>query len=613
MNRLLLRIKSAIIRLLFGLKTKMILSFSIVITLSVGFTLYFSVAKYSNMLQKNNIRYSNQVLGNLISNINDYINGIESITDIVIYNLYIQNYLIEKKHNEVVKNNSYLGNSNYISQNFEKSIELLGNLIYTHKDIASILIFSKNELALYKSSNLNINTKYDFENDFWYISTLKTNKKIIITDPHKQSYITKNNENVLSISRQIEGYDGLGEIGIVLIDVNMKVIEDVCRFSQLIGNGYIFIVNDSGDIIFNEKNNYITEGFNLQNKLYQDVLPIILNQKVGSCIAKIDNEKQQFVYKHIDKTGWTIVAVTPYSDMVSEARSIRNIIFLAGIICFLVTIILVGFLTKRFTNPILKLASMMNQADNGNLNIRANISTNDEVSTLSHSFNKMLERINALMKQVVSEQEEKRKSYLKVLQAQINPHFLYNTLDSIIWMIASNNNNAIKMIEALSRFFRISLNRGQELITIEEELEHVRNYLIIQGMRYQNKIDYIITADENILKYKTLNILLQPIVENSIYHGIKNSDKKGTISIHAYKENEIIILKVEDDGIGMNEETCSNILKNEYKDKKSFSSGIGVQNVNSRIKLYFGNMYGLRFESALGMGTTVFISLPLLK
>jgi len=603
-------------KLFFGLRTKMLLSFSVLIILSVTFMSYFSVYKYGETLQSNNIKYSNQVLGNLIRNLDDYISEIEDITTLVVYNHYIQTYLVGQSRKVPLIKDTYGNTDKTInSQSFVTSMELLGNFIYTRKDISSILIFNNDNLSLFKSSNLDIDTSFDFKKEPWYIKTLTSGKRPVITDPHIQSYVTKGKENVLSISRLIEGYDGLGNVGIILVDTNFQVIKDLCRKEELAGSSYTFIVNKAGNIVYTPYGNVMNKQNSLvsQDELYKNVLPKLKNQNDGSFIAEINNEKQQLVFKYMDKAEWTIVAVTPYKDMTSDAQSIRTIIIIAGFICFFVIIAIVQFLSTRFTKPVLALASIMNQADNGNLNIRAHIHTNDEISTLSSSFNNMLERIDSLMKQVVEEQDEKRKSDLKVLQSQINPHFLYNTLDSIIWMIASNNKDAIKMIEALSRFFRISLSRGQDLITLSDELEHVKNYLIIQGMRYQNKIDFKITADKNILNYRTLNIILQPLVENSIYHGIKNKNEKGFINISAYEEDNKLIITVEDDGVGMDEETCRDILKESFEQKFSSGSGIGVRNVNSRILLYFGSQYGLSFKSTLGVGTTAFITLPLIK
>ncbi len=616
LNRLLILTKVFFGRLFFGLRNKMLMSFSLVMILAVIFMSYFTVTKYSETLQQNNTNYSNQVISNLIRNLDDYISGIESITNLAMYNHYIQTYLIPQSRKDstvTLPPGSKINSDDALS--FEMSLELLGNFIYTRKDIASILLFNNDQLSLYKSTNLNIDSSFSFKNDTWFINTRKAGLNPVITGPHLQSYLTKDPQIVFSISRTIQGYDGLGPIGTIMVDTNLKVIDELCNSAKLIGSGYVFVIDNNSNMVFHpdNKNKIVVKSGGATTNVYKDILPLLSNDSSGSFTTTINKEKEQFVYKKMSKASWTIVAVTPYKDMVADTKSIQITVVIAGFICLLVLFAMIQFLSRRFTKPVVELTKMMNQADEGNLDLRSNIHTNDEISTLSHSFNNMLERIDGLMKEVVAEQELKRKSDLKVLQSQINPHFLYNTLDSIVWMIAGNNKNAIKMIEALSRFFRISLSKGQDLIPLSDELEHVRNYLIIQGMRYQNKITFNIDVDESLFLYKTLKIILQPLVENSIYHGIKNKDEKGNIDITASIEDGNLVIAVHDDGVGMDDETRQNILKETFVQKHSSGSGIGVRNVNSRIKLYFGDEYGLSFESELGVGTTVYIKLPLLK
>lgn len=603
-------------RVFFGLRNKMFISFSIVILFAVIFMSYFTVVRYSQTLQTNNIKYSNQVIGNLIRNLDDYIDGLEGITNLAIYNHYIQTYLLAQRElpsGEKPSTGTEQGDDN--SQSFEMSLELLGNFIYTRKDIASILLFNNDQLTLYKSTNLNIDTSFAFKNEPWFINTLAAGSTPVITGPHLQSYLFQNAETVFSVSRIIEGYDGRGSVGTILVDTNLKVVDELCSSAELIGNGYIFVIDDNLDVVFHpdNKNKITINPDKSRNNAYEDVMPLFGKSDAGSFTSIINDEKEQLVFKKMPRTNWTVVAVTPYKDMVADTRNIQVTVVIAGLLCLIVLFAFIQFLSRRFTKPIISLTRMMNQADEGNLNIRSDIQTNDEISTLSHSFNNMLERIDSLMKEVVLEHELKRKSDLKVLQSQINPHFLYNTLDSIVWMIAGNNKNAIKMIEALSRFFRISLSKGQDLITLSDELEHVRNYLIIQGMRYQNKISFDIKVEESILNYKTLNIILQPLVENSIYHGIKNKDGEGHIDISAEIIDGSLVISVADDGVGMDEDTCNGILKDTFVQKHPSGSGIGVRNVNSRIKLYFGDEYGLSFKSELGVGTTVSIKLPLIR
>lgn len=211
----------------------------------------------------------------------------------------------------------------------------------------------------------------------------------------------------------------------------------------------------------------------------------------------------------------------------------------------------------------------------------------------------------------MAEHESKRKSEFDTLQSQINPHFLYNTLDIIVWMIENEKQSeAVKAVTALARFFRISLSKGKSIIPVRDELEHVRNYLMIQHMRYKNKFSYSIEAEEEVLGLASLKLILQPMVENAIYHGMEFMDGDGEIKIRAWKEEENLYLSVEDNGLGMTEEQVERLFTDTGHVPSRRGSGIGVKNVNERIHLYFGKNYGLSIESEPDEGTTVRIHLP---
>jgi len=230
-----------------------------------------------------------------------------------------------------------------------------------------------------------------------------------------------------------------------------------------------------------------------------------------------------------------------------------------------------------------------------------------EIEALSQSYEHMVRKIQKLMKQVRQEEISLRKTELKALQAQINPHFLYNTLDAIGWLCEEERcQDAVEMVNALAKLFRISISKGHELIPIEKEVEHARSYLKIQNFRYKNQFSYEFQVEEDCLQYYCNKITLQPIIENAIYHGLDRMVDEGRILIRIYSEGEDVVFRVEDNGVGMSEEQCRSILHKEPGD----NSGIGIKNVNDRIKIYFGKEYGLSIESELDEGTTVIIRMP---
>ena len=271
-----------------------------------------------------------------------------------------------------------------------------------------------------------------------------------------------------------------------------------------------------------------------------------------------------------------------------------------------------AYISSRITGPIKRLEKSVNALEAGKLDTEIYIGGSYEIRHLGRSIRDMAGQIQVLMNDIVAEHESKRKSEFDTLQSQINPHFLYNTLDIIVWMIENEQKaEAVKVVTALARFFRISLSKGRSIIPVKDELEHVRNYLMIQQMRFKNKFTYQIESEPETLNLASLKLMLQPLVENAIYHGMEFMDGDGEILVRAFLEEGELIFTISDNGLGMTEEQVNGLLKeNTVHASSKRGSGIGVKNVNERIRLYFGEQYGLSIESEPDEGTTIWIHLP---
>ena len=285
------------------------------------------------------------------------------------------------------------------------------------------------------------------------------------------------------------------------------------------------------------------------------------------------------------------------------------IITFSGILVLVV--LLSYYIPLSITRPIRKLSEVTDQVAKGNLTVRSDVKTGMEVSVLSNSLNTMIDKINELLEQITKEQVRLRKAEFELLQSQINPHFLYNTLDAIIWLAeAGEQKKVVSMVGNLSEFFRTSLNQGKDIISIREELQHVRSYLEIQQVRYQDILKYEIQVPKEINKYMIPKITIQPLVENALYHGIKNKRGPGRITVGAKREEEYFVIFIEDNGIGINKERLEQV-RNKILYKTSAENDIyGLYNVNERIRLNFGEKYGISIESIYGEKTTVSIILP---
>lgn len=268
-------------------------------------------------------------------------------------------------------------------------------------------------------------------------------------------------------------------------------------------------------------------------------------------------------------------------------------------------------ITTGMLRPIQVLAQAAGRISEGDLDARADVDSRDEIAVLADRFNDMAGNIQTLVVKVREDEQKMRKADLRLLQEQINPHFLYNTLDNIVWLIEGNEpDEAVEMVVTLSEFFRLVLSKGKEFITIRQEEQHISSYLQIQGKRYHDILDYHIYIDPEIYEYQIPKLTLQPLVENALYHGIKYKRSRGMIEITGTKEGENLYLTVADDGVGMYEDELKKLEKEISRPCKETESGFGLANVNERIRMYFGSEYGMKIWSEKGSGTRITIEIP---
>lgn len=583
-----------------GIKNKTLLQvFAVVIFFMLIFIGMFLFI-FTKKIESDNVTYSRQLLQNANKRLENYFDEIASIANEANYNYYLQNYLIAEKDN--AEGYSNLTNAKSM-QDYEMSSKVFNSSLNSRTDVTSLMIFGKKSLLLHKSIYEFWSVVQDYASYSWYQKALESPNTSVITGPMQHEFLKDNTEQTISLSRRISSYEDGSFLGVILIDLNLNKIAEIFESFYATGEGTLCILNDQGQIVY--PMNY--------NKITPQLLEKMNSMEKDNFIARIDQEEYQVVTATFEKADWKVLSLTSTGQLKESMYDTLGIVIAAIVLVMVILGVALSRILTGVVNPILRLKGHIDLADEGHLSERAEILNHNEAGALSKSFNKMLDRIENLMGEVVNEQEEKRKYELQALQAQINPHFLYNTLDSIIWMAEAKNSDVVPMTEALAKLFRISLNKGNEFIRIEDEMEHVRNYLVIQSMRYTDKFTYHIEINDEVRYCKTIKLIVQPIVENSIYHGIKKKRGKGRIDILACRKNEKLCIRVRDDGNGMNEETCQAILTKDSKFENTSGSGIGVKNVNERIQLYFGKEYGLRYTSVLGEGTTAELILPVIE
>ena len=297
-------------------------------------------------------------------------------------------------------------------------------------------------------------------------------------------------------------------------------------------------------------------------------------------------------------------------ELLRKSKTAQSLYVLVAIGLMAVALVFSRFLAKSITQPISQLCESMERVQEGDFSVSdVVVDYENEIGSLTTSFNVMTHRIQELMEQNIREQEAKRKSELKALQSQINPHFLYNTLDSIIWMAEGKKNEEVVLMTAsLARLLRQSISNEDEVVSIGKEVEYARSYLTIQKMRYKDKLEFEIAVEASILHIPLIKLVLQPIIENAIYHGLKYKESKGFLQVKGFMKDGNAVLQVIDDGVGMDQETLDHIYE---KHKVNYrSNGVGVYNVQKRLQLYYGSEYGITYESHLGEGTIATITIP---
>lgn len=577
---------------------------SIQLILSIAFTavavigmLFLGMAlllRFSSSANEMAAETSQRVLEQVNWNLDSYLRSMMRVSDTVYYRV-IKNADLEQSGTE---------------QELRDALELL---YAKDRDVLVSLALFDSDGGLISSTPLTeLKNSVTPSREEWFTTAMERIENLHFSTPHVQNLFEDPDSRyhwVVSLSRHVE-LTGGGVIrsGVLLVDMNFSGIEQICKdvsFSD--GQGYLYLIDGNGEIIYHPRQQLIYAGLLEENNqaaaAYSD----------GTYTEVFRSQRRQVTVKTVGYTGWKLVGVTPTESLRDNySQLLLFALFVVSLSIFLLVFVNLR-LSEWITAPMKKLDLAVRQLEKGAETADFDVDGPYEVEHLSHSVQSMVSTMRHLMADVIQQEEEKRRSELDVLQSQINPHFLYNTLDSVVWMTENGRTQeAVVMLTALARFFRISLSKGSNIIPIGDELEHARNYLTIQKMRYKNKFSVDISAEPGIEKLYTIKLIVQPILENAIYHGMEYADGDGEIHIRAFREGENAVIEVEDNGPGMSDETVQQLLK-PGRCSKAKGSGIGLRNVHQRIRLTFGAAYGLSIRSEPDNGTVVRICLPALE
>ncbi len=562
-----------------------LMTLSLVTVTVMGFLLYH---RFKLASDKSAVANTEMTVESTIDRLNSSLLDLRQISDAANYNI-VQEYDIS-------------------SQEFTRQFSMLYE---TNVDkIQSLALYGYDGMLIESEPVATVKDNVKVAEQKWYQDARSEIENIHFSTPHVQNLFddgTFRYHRVVSLSRSVDINDGsTSGSGVLLVDMKYSVLEDMLeRINETSSGIYYYLCSRDGEIIYHPRWTEINRG------LFKEKNNKVASYEDGIYEMKTDGQKENIVVGSVAYTGWKLIGVVPESVQETSINKFRYYIITTILILVMMLLQVNRFISRKISRPIRELDESVKAYEAGAMP-DIYIGGSAEIRHLGYSVQKSYEQIEALMKEIIQQQTERRKSELDALQSQINPHFLYNTLESITWMIeAQRNKEAVVMISELAKLLRVSLSRGKTIISIGDELQHSRSYMNIQRVRYKERFKVEFLIDEEIKNYCIVKLVIQPLLENAIYYGVGNMDEDddGQILIRGEKKGEDIYISIEDNGMGMPEDIRSNILTDNSKVPKH-GSGVGVINVHSRISLMFGPEYGLEVYSELDEGTKVVIHIP---
>jgi two-component system sensor histidine kinase YesM len=600
------------------IRYKLIIHFmiiSILPSICLGIMVSWAV---NNVISKQVNENTLQLIGKANKSLESYVGEVQNITYLISFNPQVQNFLEQDSAGTI--DEIAAEDQTYEIRQFLQGFTTL------HSEIAGILVI--NNAGNYISNEMYARSTKILTDETWYKEAVNNHGIFkLIGHPVGRNVTTHYNykdDEVVSVVRAIVDPETQETKGVILIDLKLRIIAETLKDVRLGKSGFLMVVNDQGSNIYTPANPFSEE---IRKEWFAESMS-------GNFSKKLGGEELQFIYRTSPFTNWTTVGVFSTNEAVYEVQEIRfyliSFIFLVSFLGITASF----YLAYSISRPILRLKKYMEIAESGDLQVRDLGNRTDEVGMLGRSFNNMLHQTKKLISLVEVKEREKKDAELRILHANIKPHFLYNTLDTIHWLSKKNGAHEVsELVDSLSKLFRIGLSKGHEIIPLIDEVEHVISYLKIQKTRYKDKLHYEVNIDPNVQKLFLLKLCLQPIVENAIYHGIKERRGPGHIRVEAALQQDHVKMTITDDGLGMDEETLQKLLvkmeqtlnnirnhsilesqtENEIALKvNQMIGGYGVMNVHTRIVLSFGERYGISIESRKGEGTVVTINHPIL-
>ena len=587
------------------MQNKLFLGFLLLISLILLLLVYFSMTVSENSIKTQMLTSIQETTRQMSDNIDNEIQKVLDISTQVSSNETLCQILEQEKTEEVGQ----------FYQNDSVVKEILNTAFSTSFSVEDVFVCSYNGSVYTADKNkLSLVQDYDFTRTSWFaeMKTSGENTKILSSYDGEVYISTGEAQKMFSIVKKICSPDTGKELGCMIVDVNSDILGRVLQ--SINSNHYqeALIIDDNKQIVYHSDSDYI--GTQYRDRQVSDVLSL----KNG--VIESPEENGYLVFTTSKVTEWSTLCVVDNIYIMDSVNRLRLFLAIVAVVCLAFSVYFVRYISKAVSEPVARLQEQMHQVEQGDFDIEVKAESEDEIGRLTYAFNQMVKRTKRLIQNVYQSEIYQKEAELNALQAQINPHFLYNTLQTIDMMAEEEGVTEISdACQALSKIFRYSINRGQEFVQVQEEIVHIRNYMLIQKLRFGEKLEVRYEIEKDCEKLYIVKLLIQPLVENAVVHGIENVFGKCLVTVRVFREGDFLYVQVQDNGNGIEEEKLEELneqlirsseKKMIHESKRAGRGSIGLENTNARIKLYFGPEYGIQIESAEGEGTLVKLKLP---
>ncbi|GGD46607.1 cache domain-containing sensor histidine kinase [Paenibacillus nasutitermitis] len=604
------------------MERKLLLVFLLLVTLPLTFIGAVSYRNYSHSIEQNTIDYSTNMLSNMMDRVDDYIEDMVRISTIPAYQDDIrQNLNRSNRYYEQRAQSSAGGEGSSMPADLDLLLSIQrgigGNISYINtikRGANSVYIFDQYGNGYYSAkSGTRANIKESY--GLWEQKLRNTTGEAVLFSTQKYTSNMKSIQYAFTVVRKIIDIS-LKDVGLIAVDANISVIEDQVLKLDNVTHGKSFIVDTEGNVVYDSGKKLLAT-----NIADQPMLQHASGDK-GSFYLDEDGERHLYIFSTSSQNGWKMIISIPVKELTRDSVVIRNVTWIATFLTIGIALLISVFFSFALTKPLRTMIRLMRRVQGGDFNVKFQVRRRDEIGQLGSQFNQMILQIDQLIADIYVMETKKKEAELHALQSQINPHFMYNTLESIRMAAELNDDrDAANMLAILGRLLRYSISDLHEEVTLASELSHVRYYVELLNYRYRGRFELVIDVAQPLMDYSIIKLVLQPIVENAIYHGLDDNKPLMHINIKGEYAGSQVIVRISDDGVGMSLETLERLNADlsgqtgaeiipARKSTGSSTGGIGLANVNERIRLHYGSGFGIKVFSEPGAGTVVELLLP---